>query len=155
PDCAIAFTPFAWLGPRAGGVLWGCLGLAFYALGLCRFLRDVLPDSWTTQQRDAFLLLSLVGGIAGLWNGQSNPLLVGLFLVGASFVVRGCWWRAALFLALPMSLKLTPLPMVLLLCALWPRRLGGRVLLVLGLLLLVPFLTRPASVVCEQYRGFV
>src|SRR5207248_1744527 len=32
PDCAIAFTPFARLGPRAGGVLWVCLGLGVYAL---------------------------------------------------------------------------------------------------------------------------
>ena len=46
---------------------------------------------------------------------------------------------AAALLAAPVALKLTPLPLALLLCALWPRKLGWRFacLTALGLLLLL------------------
>ena len=38
--------------------------------------------------------------VAGLWNGQSNALLVGLMLLGASAIFRHRWWTAAIFLGL-------------------------------------------------------
>src|SRR5262249_51795109 len=154
PLFAILFTPLAALGPVAGGILWSWLNLGVYFLGLRRFVRDVLPGTWTPRSEAAFLVLAGAGALAGLWNGQSNPFVVGLLLLGASALVRGRWWSAAILLALTVVLKLTPLPFALLFCALWPRRLVGRFLLALVVGFLVPFLTRPAGMVCEQYRGW-
>src|SRR5262249_47080029 len=107
-----------------------------------------------TQHEESFLALSLLGALAGLWNGQSNALLVGLLLLGASAIVRQQWWRAAIFLGLPIVLKFTPLPLVLLLVALWQRQLAPRLLVVLAAGGLLPFATRPADVVARQYQGW-
>jgi hypothetical protein len=154
PLFAVAVTPLALLGPVLGGILWGWLSLAVYFIGLRRFARDVLPVAWSPGRTSVFLLLAVAGALAGLWNAQSNALMVGLLLLGSSALVRQRWWEAAALLAAPVALKLTPLPLVLLLCALWPRQLGCRFacLTVLGLLL--PFLTRPPVMVWEQYRGW-
>jgi len=50
------------------------------------------------------------------------------------------------------GLKLVPLPVALLFCALWPR-LAPRFVAVLAAGVLLPFLTRPAAQVVEQYHG--
>src|SRR5262249_12480835 len=89
------------------------------------------------------------------WNSQSNPLIVGLLLLAVSALVRERWGLAAVLLATTVVLKFTPLPLALLFCALWPRRLAGRFLLAVTLGFLVPFLTRPAASVCAQYRGWM
>src|SRR5262245_21200527 len=151
PLFAILFTPLGALGPIVGGIVWGWLNLAVLLLGLRRLVRDVLPGTWTTQREAAFLSLAGAGSLAALWNGQSNPLIVGLLLMAASAVVRRRWWSVAILLATIVALKFTPLPFALLFCALWPRRLTGRFLVALAVDFLVPFLTRPTSIVCEQY----
>lgn len=154
PLFAIVITPLAALGPVAGGILWGWLNLAVYFLGLRRLARDVLPGTWTPWRESVFLILAGVGGVAGLWNGQSNPLIVGLLLLAASALVRRRWWGAAVLLATTVVLKCTPLPFALLFCALWPRRLAGPFLLAVVAGFLIPFLTRPPGIVCEQHRGW-
>jgi Glycosyltransferase family 87 len=153
PSFAVAFTPFVWAGPRVGGVAWAWLNLGLLLFGLRRFMRDVLPGNWTPGREAGFLVLSGAGALGGLWNGQCNALAVGLVLLAGSSLVRGCSWLAAWLLAGSVLLKLTPVPLVLLLCALWPRRLAGRFAVALAVGLLLPFLTRPLAVVIEQYRG--
>lgn len=155
PALAVAFTPFAWLGPCVGGIAWAWLSLGIFALGLRRFVRDVLPGEWDGRRELAFVQLSVLGALAGLWNGQSNALLAGLLLLGTSSAMRGRWWPAATLLSLPVTFKLTPLPLVLLLCALWPRQLTGRLACCVLAGLLLPFLTRPPDVVMQQYQGLV
>ena len=152
PPFAVAFTPFAALGPRAGGVLWSLLGIGVLLLGLWRFLRDVAPGDWVPARQGIFLALCAIGALRGLWNAQSNALAVGLLLLGAAALVRRRWWTAAAVLASSVLIKCTPLAPVLLLCALHPRRLMPRVALFLALGLLAPFLTRPPAVVVGHYR---
>src|SRR5262245_8628617 len=132
PLSAGVFTPLAAPGPVAGGILWGWLNLGVFFLGLRRLVRDVLPGSWTPRREAAFLVLAGAGALAGLWNGQSNPLVAGLLLLAASALARQRRWTAAVLLAATVALKFTPLPFALLFCALWPRRLGGRFLLALA-----------------------
>jgi len=154
-SCAIALTPLSLLGHRAGGILWAWLNLGIYAWGLVRLVRDVLPVRWGSGRQALFFLLATVGGLRGLWNGQSNALAVGLILLGAASLVRQRWWRAAIWLAAAILLKLTPVIPALLLCALWPRRLTWRLSMVLLAGGLVPFLTRPPEHVLEQYRDWI
>jgi hypothetical protein len=155
PAFALAVTPFGALGLRAGGILWTWFGMAVYGAGLWRFARDVLPRGWTQARTAAFLALAVLLALRGLWNAQSNALAVGLLLLAASHLVRRRWWPAAGLLAASLSIKLTPLPPALLLCALWPRRLAPRFALALAVAALVPFLTRPPEVVLEQYAEWV
>jgi hypothetical protein len=158
--CAVALTPFAALGLRAGGVLWTWAGMALYFAGLWRFARDVAPGPWTRGRLAALLALGCLGGLRGFWNAQSNAATVGLLLLGAAETARAIeaspgasrhWWRSAWLLGGAVALKLTPMIPALLLCALWPRRLAGRLALVLAVAFLVPFLTRPPDVVLRHY----
>jgi hypothetical protein len=155
PPFAVAVSPFGALGLRAGGVLWSWAGMAVYAAGLWRFARDVLPAGRSRGWAAAFLALGTVVALPALWNAQSNPLVVGLLLLGASGVARRRWWTAALLLAAATWLKLTPLLPALLLCLLWPRRLAPRFAAALAAGALLPFLTRPADVVLGHYLEWV
>jgi alpha-1,2-mannosyltransferase len=152
PLFAVAVTPFSLLGPRAGGVLWSRVSIAVLVAGLWRFGRDVLPRDWGPGRLALFLALAAAGALRGLWNAQSNALVVGLLLLGAAAVARRRWWAAAALLAAAVWVKLTPLAPALLLCALWPRRLSGRLAVALAVGGLLPFLTRPPEVVLGHYR---
>lgn len=166
PPFALFVTPFSALGLCAGGILWTWAGMAVYAAGLWGFARSVIPSTWTRERTAAFLLLGGLGALRGLWNAQSNALVVGFLLLGSAALVRALeqegrigagrrWWLAAFVLAVPVCLKLTPLAPVLLLCALWPRRLAWRLPAAMGVLFLIPVLTRPPDVVLEHYREWI
>jgi hypothetical protein len=169
PLFALTVTPFAALGFRWGGVLWGWLNLVVLLGGLWCFVSDVAPGRWTRSRIAAFMAVAALGALRGLWNNQSNALMVGLLLLGASALARAIgadgsvldigqrrrWWRAAVLLALPVCLKLTPVAPALLLCALWPRRLAWRFALAVLLGFLLPFLTRPPEVVVGHYAEWL
>src|SRR5262245_20584693 len=159
PVFTLFVTPFSALGLSAGGILWNWVSIAVYVAGLWWFVRDVIPSAWTRQRTGVFLMLGALGALRGLWNAQSNALIVGLLLLGAAALARAAagrfaanpkleirnpksinslrisdfgfriygeasgraWWLAALLLAAPVCLKLTPLAPVLLLVVLWPR----------------------------------
>ncbi len=151
PLFAVLFTPFSLMGNALGGVVWSCLSVGVFLLGL-RMLWAALDQS--RQQRSLFELLAGLGALSGLWNAQSNALIIGLILIGASYLHRERWWLASFFLCLSVSLKLTSLPLLLLLLALWPRQLLLRSLLFLLIGALIPFLTRPPDVVLSQYQAW-
>ncbi len=155
PFFAIVLTPLAWAGPTVGGLVWSWLSLAIYGWGCWRFLRDVLPRRWTLDREAIFLGLALFAGLRGLWNAQSNALVGGLLLLGCAEMVRQRWWRSAIWLSLSVLAKLTPLAVVLLLIAIRPRSLGPRVAVLLLAGLVLPFATRPATVVVEQHVGWL
>ena len=167
PLFAFLVTPFAALGLSAGGILWSWAGMTVYVAGLWWFVRDVIPSAWTRQRTGVFLMFGALGSLRGLWNAQSNALAVGLLLLGAAALARAVrddrrgtlsgreWWLAAFFLAAAVCLKLTPLAPVLLLTALWPRRLTGRVCVALITFCLLPFLSRPPLIVLDHYREWL
>jgi hypothetical protein len=151
----VAITPFAIAGLRFGGLLWNWFSMAVYAVGLARFARDVLPAEWSRSRSSAFLALGAVVALPGLWNAQSNTLVVGLLLLAASGVVRQHWWTAAILLAAATWIKLTPLALVLILCVLCPRRLAPRLIVALLAGAVIPFLTRPPGIVLGHYASWV
>lgn len=166
PFFAVFISPFSALGPRFGGVLWSWTSIVVCIAGLCQFVRDVIPSSWTRRRTGIFLMLAALGALRGLWNAQSNALVLGLLLLGAAAMARACkredrpgagrrWWLAAFLLAAPVCLKMTPLAPVLLLCVLWPRRLAARLAAAMGVLFLVPFLTRSPEMVLDHYRDWI
>jgi alpha-1,2-mannosyltransferase len=170
PVFAVFATPFAALGLTTGGILWSWLSIAVFLAGLWQYARDVIPSPWTRRRRALFLILGSLGALRGLWNAQSNALIAGFVLLGTAALSRVLssgsqyseqraqsfgWWLAAVLLALPVCLKLTPLAPVLLLVALWPRQLGWRLLVVVAVFFLLPFLTRPPDVVLNHYREWI
>jgi len=151
PTFAVIMTPFAALGLRAGGIVWSWLSLAIFATGLWRFARDVLPERWTGSRLASFFAVAVFIAMPGIWNSQSNTLVVGLLLLAASSLTRECWWTTAILLAAAVWTKLTPLAPALLLCALRPTRLAPRFVAALALGSLIPFLTRPPDIVLGYY----
>lgn len=154
PTFAIMLSPFAMLGHCFGAVLWTWLNIGVYVWGLRRLVRDVLPGSWPPLKEAAFLALAMLGAIRGVWNAQSNALIIGLLMVGLAEVARQRWWRAAFLMAGATYLKLWPAVIPLLVLTLWPRRFAGRFLVAMAAGALLPFLTQPFSVVCDQYRDW-
>jgi hypothetical protein len=76
-------------------------------------------------------------------------------LLGAADLVEKRWWRSAFFFAAAVWVKLTPMVVALLFAALWPRRLGPKLLAALLVLGLVPFLSRPPAMVWGHYCDWV
>ena len=155
PLFALVVTPFEKLGLRAGGILWHWFCLVVAGWGAWHFVRDAVPKSWHLQRQSLFLWTVTIGVISNLWNGQSNLLAVGLLMLGVAALVRGAYWRSSFWLASSILVKLTPIPIVLLLAALWPRHLLPRLACMLGLGLAIPFLTKPPERVLMQYRDMV
>jgi alpha-1,2-mannosyltransferase len=151
PTTAVLMTPFAILGPRLGGIAWAWLSIGVFGIGLWRYASNLLALR-APNRMALFLTIALVEALRGLWNGQMNAVAVGLLLLGAAELPRRRWWMASTYLGLSVILKLTPLAPVLMVIAVWPRQLLGRFVVVLVLLALLPFLTRPPATVIEQYR---
>ncbi|HEV3460358.1 MAG TPA: glycosyltransferase family 39 protein, partial [Thermoanaerobaculia bacterium] len=111
-----------------------------------------LAQRWIERPRLPGLLAAGVAlGLAQLTKFSAVLLYPVLLLLAAAALARQQWWRAALWLALPVLVKVTPLAVALLFCALWPRRLTARFVLLLGLGLLVPFLTKSPDAVLGHY----
>lgn len=155
PVFAVAMSPFSLLPDWFGAIVWTWLscGLLLYALRI--FYRTVLPATrWPRAAEGQFLLLVLAGTVRSVWSGQSNALLIAMVLLAASEIVRGQWWRAALWLAAPVHIKVWPIVAGGLFGALWPRRLAARLALCIAGLGLLPFLAQVPSIVVDQYAGW-
>jgi hypothetical protein len=166
PVFAVFVTPFHLLGSSMGGITWSWASMAVLFAGLWCYVRDAIPSLWTRQRTAVFLILSAWGALRGLWNAQSNALIVGFLLLGTAALARAAagtsgaanrrtWWGAALLLAVPVALKLTPLAPVLLLAALWPRQLAWRLIVITAGLFALPFLSRSPVIVWDHYREWI
>jgi alpha-1,2-mannosyltransferase len=154
PTSAIAFTPFALLPDRLGGMLWSVGSIALWVWALRVVVRDVLPGEWTHRSEAVFLGLALVNSARGVWSAQSNSLIFALAVFALAAVKREHWWRAALLLACCTLVKLWPAMLAAMLVIFWPRKLLGRFAAATAALAALPFLTRPPWTVIEQYRGW-
>jgi len=155
PSFAVAMTPFGVWPDWLGGVFWtwASCGLLVYALRV--FYREVLPaKSWPRRAEGQFLLLVLIGTVRSVWSGQSNALLVAMVLLAAAEIVRGRWWRGALWLAAPIHIKVWPVVVGGLFAAQFPRRLAARLALCVVGLGMIPFLTQSPTEVVSQYSGW-
>ena len=152
PAFAVAFTPLAYLPARLGTMIWDVASIVLLVWALHVFVRDVLPGDWPPQRESLFLMLALPGSIVGIWSGQSNALIIAAIMLALAAIVRQRWWTAAILLAVPVFIKIWPLAIVVLLVFFWPRQLVWRFAVACAVLALVPFLTRPPSMVVWQYR---
>lgn len=154
PTFAVAMTPLAVLPDWAGAILWNLMSIALLLWALRRFVREILPGEWPPAREALLVALVLVGSLRGIWSAQSNALVIALAMLAAVAIQRKRWWTASLLLAVPVFVKLWPVALVLLLVVLWPRQLLARFSAVMAVGLTVPFLTRPAAVVCQQYYEY-
>ncbi len=155
PSNALLFSPLAPLPDRVGGAIWCVVNLGVLVFGLIAAARHVFPGRWPAARIGGLLALVMVGAIRSGWNSQSNPLVIGLILLGASAIARDRGWSAAVLLAIPIFMKLSPLAIALLFVALWPRQLLARFLAVMAAGVALPFLTMPTQFVVSQYQHWI
>jgi hypothetical protein len=152
PTFAVAMTPFICLPGPWGPIAWNLLSMGLLGWAMHVLVRDVLPGRWPAEREAQFLILTLLASAVGIWSLQSNALVTASLALGLAAVLRQQWWKAAVFLAIPVFIKLWPMALVLLLMVYWPRRLLGRFAAVCLGLWLFPYLTRPPRIVQWQYR---
>ena len=150
PFAAAFFAPLALLPDRVAGILWRLMSLGVYAGAFGMWLRDrrIEWHGWAW-----ILLLPL--SVGDLYNGQANPLVIGLLMVAVLACRRERWMIAAVCVGVAAYFKVYPLAMGLLLGVIHPRkfpwRLGLALVEIFGLSLM---LQRPAYA-WEQYGNWV
>jgi alpha-1,2-mannosyltransferase len=152
PQAAVLFIPFALLPVMAGEMLWRFVIIGVFALGIFRFAGLARGRS----EKEWFPLMTLVS-LPLAWdcarNGQATLAMTGLMLLAVTDVARERWWRAAVWIALGISVKPLVVVLALLVMAIH-RPLSWRVPAALAVAALVPFLTQRPGYVMEQYTLF-
>jgi hypothetical protein len=153
PIVTVGLVPLSLLPDSVGNVVWRLVNMLIYFGGFAWFCRDVFPGRARIGFGGAALLgLGLLPvSLASLNNGQANPLLIGMMLIGAAAVARERWNLAAVALAVPVLFKIYPIAVALLLVTLYPRRLGWRLGAALAAGLVLPFLFQRPDYVAGQY----
>ena len=152
PAFAVAFSPLTVLPAQLGGLVWLWLNLVAFVWSLRCLAREVLPETWTPNREGLFLLLALVASYRGLWSLQANTLIFAFVVAAMRAILHRQWGRAALWLALPVHIKVWPIAAALLLVACWPRRLAARFTIALLAVAAVPLATKWPSIVFARYH---
>jgi len=151
PPTAAAFAALALLPPGLANGAWRLLNAAVFLGGIALWLRRGFFSVSPRNGPLVFILL-LPLAIGNFNNGQVNPLVIGLLMIGVAAAERDRLWLAAFCMAAVAYLKIYPLAVGLLLAVLYPRRFSWRLLVALvGVGALAFALQRPAYVL-EQYR---
>jgi hypothetical protein len=153
PHFALVFSPFHWLPLPIGDILWRLAGVVLMVTGIWRFQLQQFGSDVTR----AFLYASLLTMplcLPSLRNGQTNLIFAALTLHAAACLSSRQWWRAAGLTVLALGIK--PLGIVLLLLSVAVySSLRLRLISLIAAMVLLPFLTAPASYVLAQYRQFL
>ncbi|OAI39642.1 hypothetical protein AYO40_05620 [Planctomycetaceae bacterium SCGC AG-212-D15] len=168
PLVAVAFTPFALLPDAIGDPLWHLLNAGVYLAGLavwCRRVGQTFVSAGTDLDRirhpippqitALFFLLVLPLSLGSLNNGQANALVLGLLLLALDAALRERWTFTAGAIALAGAFKVYPLMLGIVLANAFPRRIAGRLLLMIIALLILPLLCQDPHYVLEQYGSWV
>jgi glycosyl transferase family 87 len=152
PLIAALFAPFSWLPLWLGGILWRLLTSSVFLAAIFLWLKQALHTSVPQSRYWLVFLLVLPLSLGNFNNGQVNPLITGLLMVGIVAGHRRQWIFCALCLALTAYLKIYPLSVGLLLVLLYPRELGWRLFVTLLLMGALAFAFQHPNYVAEQYR---
>lgn len=151
PQSAVLFIPWAALPYWWGETLWRLFLVATLALGTAAFLRAAQPTSWPKMFPGVSLAAMAIGWSA-VRTGQMTVVMTGLMLICLADLMEGRWSRAAAWAWLALALKPIILPFLLLVAALWPRQMAGRMAAGLVVTALMPFLFQRPDYVIAQYR---
>lgn len=151
PIVACGLVPLSILPDRLGSVAWRLVNVAVFLGALAWWCRRVLTPRPTTAQLAIVFVLVLPLSIGNVNNGQSNPLVLGLLLAAVAAVMEERWNLCSVCVAAAVLFKIYPIAIGLLLIALYPRKLGGRVPVAIAAGLALPFVLQHPSYVAEQY----
>jgi Glycosyltransferase family 87 len=152
PQAALLFTPFTWMPPLAGDLLWRLVVFGLFAYAVVRLYRFFLSRGDPAPDR-TFLLLSLLAvpsALASLRNAQFDLPLAALLILAAAETTDSRWKMAAFWLCLGVALKpLAIVPLLLFGALKW--RLIPRLVVGLFVVLALPFLNANPAFVAHEY----
>lgn len=151
PVFAMLLVPFSYLPLWAGGIAWGWFSLGLFFFSLRRFFTEVIQPWQPKLIEGQFLCLAALTAGQGGWSNQSNSLLMALVLFGATELVRGGFWRAALFLAAPVHVKVWPIVVGALLSVRYWKQLPWRLVTCIALLAATPLVMQSWSDLTASY----
>jgi hypothetical protein len=154
PWVAAAFVPLTWVSVKAASVLWLALSAGVFLVALAQSVRHGLPRPLSPGEAGAVFALAAPLVLSSLNNGQTNLILAGFLLLGATAAARESGPAAGLWLALAAGVKLFPAAAALLIAAAFPRRVLPWFALALAGLAAAPFVLADAEYVLAQHRGF-
>jgi hypothetical protein len=154
PLFTVAFTPFAQLPVDVGGVVWSLANVWLLWYALRRFVSEVIPNAWSARTQAMFLGVALAVSVRSFWAAQCNTLIVALACLTLCEMVAGRYWRAALWLAIPVYIKVWPIALAMLLMACRPVSLMPRFIVWCVVLGLIPFAAQSPEFVTQQYQQF-
>jgi hypothetical protein len=146
-------VPFSVVPEEVGAQLWRLVNVGAFLGGLYWWSRRVLPGI-SSNQRGLLFLATIPLAIGPVHNAQSNPLLIGLLLLGLAAAAAERWNLAAAFIVLSILIKVYPVSVALLLVLLFPRQFTGRFLVALAVGLLLPFGLQSPDYVARQYQNW-
>jgi hypothetical protein len=149
-QAAMLFSALAQLGTPLGGIVWRALGWGLYGHAMWRLSSVASPD-----QRHRFFLIAtalvMLPALTSLLNGQANLHIAALMMHATVDLSGQRLRRVTLWFAVGLAIKPIMAVMVLLSCIQYPAMLWGT-LAAVGLLLIVPLASAPATYVVSQYR---
>jgi Glycosyltransferase family 87 len=154
PLTAAFFAPFAYLPRGFAYALWLLLSAGALLGGLAALLKTTFFPVISRAYCGIIYLLLLPVTLGNLDVGQANALVIGLLMFAIAAVRGERWNLAALCIVIPTYFKIYPLAVGMLICAIAPRRFAWRLLLVLVLLGVAPFLLQHWSYVTDQYQAW-
>jgi hypothetical protein len=153
PFAAAFFAPFALLPDGVAGIVWRLLSLAAYAGAFAAWLR--IEGNAPGERAALAWVLLLPLSVGDLFNGQANPLVIGLLMLAVLACRRERWMTGALCVGVATYFKVYPLAMGLLLAVLHPRKLPWRLALALVAIFALSLVLQRPAYVLEQYFNWV
>lgn len=152
PLAAAFFAPFSFLPDFLSTVLWRGLNLSIFLGAVFWWLKAGL-HCWIAPRHFGWVFLLLLPlSIGNFFNGQVNPIVIGLSMISILAARSERWNLAAVAITAATYFKIYPLAVGLILVLLHPRKLAWRLLLTLALFGLATFVLQRPAYVADQYR---
>lgn len=155
PTFAVAFTPLAALPERAGNALWKLLNALVFLAGLWVWARRVVPWSATPSRVAGAFFVAAFAALPSFFNGQVNLMVTGFIMLAAGALTAERWWCAAGWLAAAALIKVFPLALALVVCALYPRRFAPRFAAAVAALAALSFVAQSPEYVLAQWEKWL
>lgn len=151
PLVAVFFSAFTFLPFFLANIVWRWLSAAFLLGGLWAIFRYGPFSHIPARLRGLIFLLVLPVAAGNLDSGQANPIVIGLIMIACAAACIDRWTIVALAVVGAFYWKLYPLTIGMLLILMAPVKLSWRLVLLLVVGALLPFLFQSRDYVEEQY----
>jgi hypothetical protein len=153
PFAAAFFAPFTLLPDRIANILWRALSVAAYAGAFAAWLKK--PAVFSAERRAVAWILLLPLSVGDIFNGQANPLMIGLLMLAILACRRERWILGAFCIGVAAYFKVYPLAIGLLLAVLHPRKFPVPLLLALVAIFGLSLVLQRPAYVLAQYGNWI